>query len=81
MLYFLLEHASLFDIKGENLDPDGICGTIIKQDQFAEPFEIPPPPHETQHYEAMRLNKPIMLLQQIIQIDGEIELEVKHCSS
>ena len=81
MLYFLLERASLFDIKGENLDPDGICGTIIKQDQFAEPFEIPPPPHKTQYYEAMRWNKTMILLQQIIQIESETESEVKRLST
>lgn len=29
-LLLLLMHASAFYIKGENLDPDGICGTILK---------------------------------------------------
>ena len=38
MLLLLLDHSDAFELKGEDIDPDGICGTLLKQDQYNQPF-------------------------------------------
>ena len=43
VVVLLAEHAHSIELRGEDMDKKGICGTLLKQDQYDSPFELPSP--------------------------------------